>query len=189
MGAPTVTELVEQAGNGDQGAWNELVDRFGNLVWSVVRSFRLDPATAADVSQTTWLRLVENLDRVRDPERLAGWLATTARNEALRVLRIGRRELPTVDIEVMGDPALVDPAAELMADERSAAVVTAFQGASEGCQQLLRLLAADPPLEYAEIAKVIDRPIGSIGPTRARCLEQLRRVLEAAGTGLRGENI
>lgn len=185
MADPSVTELVERAAAGDQAAWNGLVDRFGNLVWSVVRGFRLDPASAADVSQTTWLRLVENLNRIRDPERLAGWLATTARNESLRVLRHRQRELPTVDIEVLGDPAFVDPAADLIESERAAVLVVAFQELSEDCQTLLRLLAAEPPLEYEEISELVQRPIGSIGPTRARCLERLRRSLAAstAGTG------
>lgn len=183
MSQTTITELVKQASSGDKAAWDEIVERYGNLVWSVARGFRLDAASAADVSQTTWLRLVENLDRIRDPERLAGWLATTTRNEALRLLRIGKRELPTVDIEVIGDPSFTDPAAALMATERDAAVLSAYQGLSESCQQLLRLLTADPPLDYETIAEIIERPIGSIGPTRARCLEQLRRHLEAAGSG------
>lgn len=185
---PTTTDLVARATAGDRGAWDALVDRYGNLVWSVARSFRLDPATAADISQTTWLRLVENLDKIRDPERLAGWLATTARNEALRQLRRGGRELPTVDIELMTDPVFAEPAAELLASERDAAVVSAFNELGDSCQQLLRLLTADPPLEYADIAQIIDRPIGSIGPTRARCLEQLRRRLDAIGAGTLGDH-
>ena len=183
MAESSVTELVERAGAGDQAAWNGLVDRFGNLVWSVVRGFRLDPASAADVSQTTWLRLVENLDRIREPERLAGWLATTARNESIRVLRHRQRELPTVDVEVLGDPAFVDPAADLIESERAAALVGAVQELSEDCQTLLRLLATEPPLEYEEIAELVERPIGSIGPTRARCLERLRRSLASTTSG------
>lgn len=188
MAETSTTELVEQAATGDQKAWNDLVDRYGNLVWSVVRGFRLDPASAADVSQTTWLRLVENLDRIRDPERLAGWLATTARHEALRLLRRTQRELPTVDLDVLSDPAFVDPAAELLENERAAEVVAAYQTLSHDCQQLLRLLTADPPLEYAEIAELIDRPVGSIGPTRARCLQRLRRSLESVHLGIPQED-
>lgn len=182
----TTTQLVQQAADGDSAAWEAIVDRFGNLVWSVVRGFRLDAASAADVSQTTWLRLVENLGRIRDPERLAGWLATTARNEALRVLRVGNRELPTVDVEAISDPAFVDPVAGLLADERKTEVIVAYQSLSDSCQQLLRLLTADPPLEYDTVAKIMDRPIGSIGPTRARCLETLRRRLEAKGPKVQG---
>ncbi len=181
MTEPEVHELLAGAAGGSQASWNALVDRFGGLVWSVVRSFRLDPATAADVSQTTWLRLVENLDRIRKPEALAGWLATTARREALRVIAHRQRYVPTVAIEVMTDPVFVDPSADLVREERSRSLVSAFRELSAQCQQLLRLLAADPPLEYADIAEIIERPVGSIGPTRGRCLEQLRRRLAGLG--------
>lgn len=181
------TELAARAGEGDKTAWDALVDRYGNLVWSVARSFRLDNATAADVSQTTWLRLVENLDRIRDPERLAGWLATTARNEALRVVRRTQRELPAVDIEVLTDPVFVEPMAAILADERGAELLEVFNELSHDCQQLLRLATADPPLEYAEIADLLDRPIGSIGPSRARCLKQMRTRLEAISARTQGE--
>ncbi len=175
-----VAELLAEAAAGEQSAWDALVDRFGGLVWSVARSFRLDPATAADVSQTTWLRLIENLDRIRTPEALPGWLATTTKREALRVISRQKRYVPTVAIEVMADPVFVDPVADLVADERSQALVGAYNALSEACRQLLRLLATEPPLDYTEISQVIDRPVGSIGPTRARCLEQMRRKMAAA---------
>ncbi len=178
--ALTNGELLVRAGTGDEAAWEMIVDRFGRLVWSVARSFRLDPATAADVSQTTWLRLVENLDRIRQPERLAGWLAATTRNEALRLIRQNRRILPTLDIEGALPPVVADPGAALVDTERQAQVIAALSALSERCQQLLRLLTTDPPLDYAEIAGIIDCPIGSIGPTRARCLEHLRRRMAAA---------
>src|SRR4051794_3498545 len=84
--------LVHAAAGGDEAAWNALVDRFSGLVWAVARAHRLGAADAADVSQTTWLRLVENLTRLRDPEAVGAWLASTARREALRVLRRGSRE-------------------------------------------------------------------------------------------------
>lgn len=176
---PQVHELLEGAAAGSQAAWDALVDRYGGLVWGVVRSFRLDPATAADVSQTTWLRLVENLHKIRQPEALPGWLATTARREALRVLKHKQRVVPTVAVEAMLDPVFADPAADLLANERDRDLVAAFSQLSDDCRQLLRLLTSDPPLEYAEISKIIDRPVGSIGPTRARCLERLRRKLVA----------
>lgn len=183
----TSTELAARASEGDRAAWDALVDRYGNLVWSVARSFRLDNASAADVSQTTWLRLVENLDRIRDPERLAGWLATTARNEALRVVRRTQRELPAVDVEVLTDPVFVEPMAAVLAEERDAELLGVFTELSHDCQQILRLATADPPLEYAEIAEILDRPIGSIGPTRARCLQQMRTRLEAISARTQGE--
>src|SRR4051794_25415750 len=85
-------ELVQAAVAGDQAAWNELVERFQGLVWATSRSYRLSRADAADVAQTTWLRLVENLNRIHDPERLGAWLATTARRECLRHIRLHGRE-------------------------------------------------------------------------------------------------
>src|SRR3954464_637874 len=89
-----LSQLVHAGGDGDQAAWDALVDRFASLVWSVARAHRLSAADAADVSQTTWLRLAEHIGRLRDPERLAGWLSTTARNECLKVLRHAGRQIP-----------------------------------------------------------------------------------------------
>jgi len=186
MTETSVTELLAAAGTGDQQAWDALVDRFGRLVWSVVRGFRLDAASAADVSQTVWLRLVENLDRIREPERLASWLATTARNESIRSKRKQSRAVPT-DFEYDIADSTVAPLDErLIRDEQIADVASAFNELSPACQQLLRLLTTDPPLDYETIAEMIERPIGSIGPTRSRCLERLRRVLERDELGAAG---
>src|SRR4029453_9232756 len=88
--------LIAAAVAGDQDAWNRIVDRFAGLVWAIARSFRLSAADAADVSQVTWLRVVEHLDALRDPQALAGWIATTARREALQLLR-RQREIPVDD--------------------------------------------------------------------------------------------
>ena len=90
-----LAELVRAAGDGDQAAWNSIVERYGGLVWATVRAHRLNTVDGAEVVQTTWLRLVEHLDRIRDPERLGGWLATTARNECLRQIRHSAREVPS----------------------------------------------------------------------------------------------
>lgn len=151
------------------------------MVWSIARSYRLDEATAGDVSQTVWLRLVENLDKIEDPERLPGWLATTTRREAQRVKRLRARTVPTEFDHDIEDPA---PQVESLfiehEDRRS--VVAAFAKLSEACQQLLRLLTVDPPLSYEEISETIGRPIGSLGPTRARCIERLREAM----SGIRG---
>ncbi|HZG95557.1 MAG TPA: sigma-70 family RNA polymerase sigma factor, partial [Mycobacteriales bacterium] len=87
MGPESLTELVRAAADGDQRAWNALVDRFSRLVWAVARQHRLSEADAGDVAQATWLRLVENLASLREPEAVGGWLATTARREALRVIK------------------------------------------------------------------------------------------------------
>jgi RNA polymerase sigma factor (sigma-70 family) len=180
----SVAELLEAAGEGDQGAWNALVDRYGRLVWSVIRGFRLDQASAADVSQTVWLRLVENCHRIREPERLPAWLATTAKNESIRTLRMMKRSVPT-EFELDLEDSLAPPIDEgLLTTERNAQVLAAFRKLPAGDQQLLELLTADPPLDYETIASMIDRPIGSIGPTRARCLERLRRLLELEELGM-----
>jgi RNA polymerase sigma factor (sigma-70 family) len=176
-----VGQLVRDAADGDQAAWNRLVERFNGLVWSVARGHRLDSADASDVVQTTWLRLVENLGRLQEPERVGAWLATTARRESLRTLRVSARQVPT-ETELLPDPGTdVPPAAELLASERDRALWTAFGGLSERCQVLLRLLVADPPPSYEDIGAALDMPIGSIGPTRQRCLERLRGLAETAG--------
>jgi len=175
-------ELLALAAGGDESAWNELVERFSQMVWSIARSFRLDDATAKDVSQTVWLRLVENLHRIDDAERLPGWLATTCRREALRVKGMRDRVVPTdFQYDVADDSSSLE--AMLVEDEEAREVVIAFGSLSEECQQLLRLLTTEPPLSYEEISKIIDRPIGSLGPTRARCLERLKAALSARITG------
>jgi RNA polymerase sigma factor (sigma-70 family) len=178
-------ELVHAAGAGDQAAWDKLVDHFGGLVWSVARSFRLGDADAADVTQVTWLRLVENLHRIEDGDRVGAWLATTARRECLRLIRQQGRVVTFDDDAVLDDLApqeAPEPAQRLLAQERDAALWAALEGISPRCQHLLRVLMADPPPSYEEVSAALDMPIGSIGPTRARCLEHLRR--HAARVGI-----
>jgi RNA polymerase sigma factor (sigma-70 family) len=176
--------LLARARDGDQGAWNRLVEQYTGLMWSVARAYRLDTATAGDAIQTTWLRLVEHLDRIQDPQRLGGWLATTVRRECLQVLRRNTRER----IAPGGDAGLdaVDMEAEpldaaLLANERDAALWRAFRDIPDRCQRLLRVLIATPPPSYEQVAAALDIPIGSIGPTRARCLARLRALLEPTG--------
>jgi RNA polymerase sigma factor (sigma-70 family) len=174
VNALTLEQLVPAAASGDQAAWNELVDRFQGLVWATARSFRLSLADAADVAQTTWLRLVENLDRIREPERLGAWLATTARREALRHLRLHGRELPSDEADLFEAP-LDDPLeVALLTEERDTALWGAFAQLSERCQTLLRLLVAEDEPSYEAIGAALDMPIGAIGPTRMRCLDKLR---------------
>jgi len=173
-----LAELVRAASAGDQRAWEGLIARFSGLVWSVARAHGLSRADAADVSQTAWLRLVEHLDRLRDPERVGTWLASTARHEALRTLRRARRQLPVGDdaeLDRSGPPA-ESPEARTLAAERSDILWRAFAALPPRCQTLLRVLMADPPPSYQQVAVAMDMPIGSIGPTRARCLERLRQL-------------
>src|SRR5690606_10611528 len=168
MNDAPVAELLAGAADGDQSAWNALVEKYNRLVWYVVRGFRLDDAAAADVTQTVWLKLVEHCGRIRDPERLAGWLAVTARNEALRVLKQQGKQTPSNFEFDIGDPTAVDLAERLVDDEIERAALRAFSRLSEDDQRLLRLLCVDPPLDYSTISQMIGRPIGSIGPTRQR---------------------
>ena len=175
-----VTRLVRAAAAGDREAWGALVDRYTGLVWSVARGFRLTDADAADVVQTTWLRLVEQLDRIRDPEAVGAWLATTARREALRMLGRAGRTVPT-DSDRLPEPrdAGASPGVDdaLLRDERDALLWAAFEQLSEGCQTLLRVLVSDPPPSYEEVSAALEMPIGSIGPTRGRCVERLRTLM------------
>lgn len=170
--------LLAAAGRGDQAAWDALVARHCGLLWGIARGYRLGEADAGDAVQTTWLRLVENLSRIQDPERLPGWLATTMRRECLRMLSHGGRgratPIDTVDELPDGGDELD---AGLLADERDAALWRAVTALSQRCRQLLRVLMASPPPAYAEVSAVLDMPIGSIGPSRQRCLDQLRRVV------------
>jgi RNA polymerase sigma factor (sigma-70 family) len=176
-----VAGLVSAAAAGDSEAWARLVDRYARLVWSVARGFRLDGAEAADVSQTVWLRLVENLASLRDPERLAGWLVTTTRRECLRTLKSSGREIADDDT-VSSAPADEAPSPELLVlqDEEQRQLWTAVSSLNERCQRLLRLLAYNPDLSYADVSATLAVPIGSIGPTRGRCLTALRAALTAA---------
>jgi RNA polymerase sigma factor (sigma-70 family) len=181
----TLAELLDQARDGDQLAWDAIVERFSGLLWATARAHRLSSAQAADVIQNTWLRLVENLDRIQDPERLGAWLATTARRECLRAIRLGARELPT-DEEWMWDvPSDDEIDSGLIARERDTALWRSFRVIGERCQALLRILAAPDPPSYEEIGAALGMPIGAIGPTRARCLDKLRRSLALEGADLR----
>jgi RNA polymerase sigma factor (sigma-70 family) len=173
--------LIRAANDGDEAAWGAIVDRFAGLVWATTRAHRLAAAEAADVAQTTWLRLVENLDRINDPERLGAWLATTARRECLRQIRLQTREFPSGEDAMFELPSDDRTEQRLIARERTTALRRAFARISERCQALLRLLAAPEELSYEEIGAALGMPIGAIGPTRARCLDQLRRTPELAG--------
>jgi len=172
---PAVGDLVLAAREGDAEAWDALVARFAGRVRAVARSYRLSESDAEDVSQVTWLRLVSNLDRIRDPDRVGAWLVTTASHEALRIIRrAGRHGVGDDGWEeaIVSD----DPAADsgMIVAERDRALWKAMGMVPAACQRLLRLLAADPPPSYEEVSAVLDMAPGSIGPTRRRCLDRLR---------------
>jgi RNA polymerase sigma factor (sigma-70 family) len=175
---------VRAAAAGDAAAWDRLVSQYDGLVWAVARSFRLSSSDAADVVQTTWLRLVEHLGRIEKGERVSAWLVTSARRECLALLRRQAHQAPAsiAIVELVEDTApSLDHA--LLAGERDSAVWAAFARLSERCQRLLRVLVADPPPSYEDVGLALDMPVGSIGPTRGRCLEQLRQKIGIEGTG------
>lgn len=170
----SVVDLVARARGGDQIAWGQIVERYAPLVWAMCQRFHFSRADADDVGASVWLRLVEKLDTLREPAALPGWLATTTRHECLRVLRAKGRETPVEDHERMVDES--DPAADewLLRQERLIALRSAFTALSERCRQLLELLFADPAASYDEISAILAMPVGTIGPTRQRCLGKLR---------------
>jgi RNA polymerase sigma factor (sigma-70 family) len=180
-----VARLVARAADGDHGAWNALVDEFGAIVWATTRAHRLSGADAADVFQTTWMLLVENIGLIHDRASVGAWLATTARRQCLGVIRRAARVLPLGD-DLPDAPSDAPHAGDLLVSRQNAAVIrTALAQLSPRDRRLLRMLAADPAPSYDEIGAALGMPLGSIGPTRARALARLRR--EAARAGLTAE--
>jgi RNA polymerase sigma factor (sigma-70 family) len=178
--------LVTAAADGDKAAWQALVQRFSGLVWSITRAYHLSRADAADVSQTTWLRLAEHIDKLNNPERVGAWLATAARRECLQNIRANARTVPTEDMTRFEDPEGDDNPTEeevLRAESeredahRAKVIWRTIARLPLRCRQLLRILMTSPPPSYAEVAAALDLPVGSIGPTRARCLQRLRQEL------------
>ncbi|MCA1657177.1 MAG: sigma-70 family RNA polymerase sigma factor [Actinobacteria bacterium] len=172
-------ELVEAARKGDSSAWDVLVTRHSGRLWAVARAHRLGTADAEDVFQVTWLRLVTHLDTIRDPDRVGAWLATTARHECLRLLRRAGRAVPSGDTDDLEQPDPKAPSvdARMLAGERDVALLAALDLLPERCRRLLRVLMADPGPTYEEVSAALGMPVGSIGPTRQRCLSRLRHEL------------
>ena len=179
----TVATLVEKARQSDAGAWEELVARFGGMIAATGRRYRLTPSDVSELQQTTWLRLVENLHRIEQPERVGGWLATTARRESLQLVRRAGKYHSGADqmLANMPDKHLPDPDARPIAEERETVLRAGWGRLKPRCQELLLLLISDDPVGYKDLSKLLQMPVGSIGPTRARCLEHLRRLVEEEG--------
>jgi RNA polymerase sigma factor (sigma-70 family) len=173
-----VPTLVMRARNGDQLAWNALVERYAPLIWSLCRRYRLDgaDADAADVGQDVWLQLVNQLDKIRDPAALLGWLATTTRRECQRARN--KTQAPHATMQALDADNIPDDQADtleqVLAAERHAALREALAQLPPRCQQLIALLIKDPPVPYAQISARLGIPVGSIGPNRRRCLDKLR---------------
>ena len=173
-----VTDLVTRAKNGEQRAWDALVERYAPLIWSICRRFRLEAADAEDVGQAVWLKLVTHLDDLRDSAALPGWLATTTRRECGRVINAAdaRRANERVLIaDSIPDTETETVEQELLVAEQHAVLRAALARLPLSCRQLLVLLSADPPVPYAEISARLGISIGSIGPNRRRCLDRLGR--------------
>lgn len=181
VAALDVARLVRRAAEGDRWAWERLVDQYSRLIWAMTRDFRLVESDANDVAQATWLRLLEHIDRLENPACIASWLAITARRECLRILAARKRFVLVQDHADLGDVAHEPEVDErLLANERAQAVREAVSRLPGHWQRLVELLIADPPASYAEISDQLGLPVGSIGPTRGRCLDRLRVLLQAS---------
>jgi RNA polymerase sigma factor (sigma-70 family) len=183
------SDLVKRAATGDRSAWEKIVDAYNGLIWSIAHSHGLDARDVADVTQTTWLRLVEHIDRLTEPDRVAAWLVTTARRESLRTKQRAERMILMGDLGLPVDATeSVEWATESFEDDLTDDLVRAqqerlFQAAfaqlPSRSQQLMRLLMSEPAPSYAEVAEQLDIPVGSIGPTRMRCVAKMRRIISA----------
>jgi RNA polymerase sigma factor (sigma-70 family) len=176
--------IVTAAARGDEASWQRIVERYSSLLWAVTRAHRLNDSDAADVFQTTWLRLIEHLPNIKNPDGIGAWLATTARRECQQTLRRASRSQPSDELDVLVDQQVAGADARLLRHERDAALWDAFKRLPERDRALLRMLTADPTPSYDEIAAALGIAIGSIGPMRGRALERLRCELvtaEAAG--------
>jgi RNA polymerase sigma factor (sigma-70 family) len=191
MSAPTSTLtrestadlLLQAAGGGEQLAWAELISRYGGLVRAVVISFRLPAADAEDAVQSTWLRLLERMDTIKDPESLGSWLATTASRECLALIRRGQRVTP--DDAAVEQLVAVEPGPEtaVVAGEAHRAVTAAVGELTGQHWLLIHVLFYHPDCSYTDVSRATGMPLGSIGPTRGRLLRELRGVLERRGFG------
>jgi RNA polymerase sigma factor (sigma-70 family) len=174
---PYVVALVTRASGGDPDAWQELVDRYASLVYTICTRYRLSSHDIEDVGQSVWLLLVEQLGKLREPAALPGWLATTTARECLRVVtatsKAERLGTGLDDSVLFVDDAVIDE--EILVAERNAALRAAFAELPPRCQQLLSMLISDPPHSYTQINAKTGIPVGSIGPQRARCLDRMRR--------------
>ncbi|KGM08873.1 RNA polymerase sigma factor [Cellulomonas carbonis] len=168
--------------DGVPGGLDELVTTMTPVLWHVVRAYGLGRAQAEDVVQTTWVALVRNASSVADPQAVAAWLTTTARREAWRVARRGRAD-ETVDDEVLERLPDARPSVEheVVARDEDERLWASVRRLPERCRRLLRVVAFEDRPDYAGIARDLGMPIGSIGPTRGRCLAKLRALLAEGG--------
>ncbi len=176
----TTAELVGRLREGEQAAWREATARYGPLLAWVVRRHRLNEQDVEDVIQTTWLRCLESLERLREPDALGAWLITTCRREALRHLRARSRVTledatdGTSSIAAMRDSDL-DPLDQMTRRDDAALLYTAMDSLPDSQRRLLLALLMNPDAGYRTTSTRLGMPVGSIGPTRLRALQRLRR--------------
>ncbi|MEU7423146.1 sigma-70 family RNA polymerase sigma factor [Streptomyces sp. NPDC040750] len=189
MDRAEVGELVQSAVDGDAAAWKALVEGMSPLVWSIVRAYRLSDADGHEVYQTVWFRFAQHLGRIREPDKAASWLASTARHECLKVLRSLTRLTLTDDPRVLDraseertpEESLIESEEAADRAERVRRLWLELDGLGDRCRQLLRVLMASPPPSYVEISAALGIAVGSIGPLRQRCLRRLRARMDARG--------
>ncbi|MBO3752957.1 sigma-70 family RNA polymerase sigma factor [Streptosporangiaceae bacterium NEAU-GS5] len=172
---PRVIVLVIRAREGDQDAWDELIERYAPMIWSIGRRYRMDRPDIDDVAQTVWLRLVESLADLHDPGAVGSWLATTTKHECFRTVKARRRQdsmEQTLDFDMTADEQATMVEQELETAERNAILRAAFAKLPPTCQRILLLRIEG--ISYEEIGARLDLPIGSLGPKRGRCLAKLR---------------
>lgn len=172
------------AREGSEDALGQIVADLSPLLWQVARSAGLSSGDAEDVLQTVWMRLVAHLDDIHDSAALVGWLVTTAKREAWRVRATGRRLLPA-DRDLLAELPDEGPGSEeqVILDDQRRRLWTAIGQLSARCQELLRIVAFAPRPDYAAVAAALGMPVGSIGPTRGRCLAKLRALLASDPAG------
>lgn len=180
MNIEDTAALVRAAADGDQGAWTRLVDGHRNLLHSIAKGYRLGDAQVDDIVQTAWLRLVEHIGELREPERVTSWLVTTVRRECLTVLRATRRELPTLseDDQFWGSTGSAED--EVLEEQDREQVRQALGRLPQRQRAVLQTLMWAPELDYREVGVVLSMPVGSIGPTRGRALLRIRELLDDA---------
>lgn len=170
-----LADVTSAVRSGSREAWNELLSRFERLVFAIAYREGLSIADAADVTQATFEELLKQLDRIRDDDRISSWLITVARRQAWRVNADRQREIPDDNVVQTADEDAINP----ISDHNT--LLWTMDGLSkldQRCRDLLMLLYFDPQRpSYAELANRLGRPVGSIGPTRARCLQRLRSIM------------
>jgi RNA polymerase sigma factor (sigma-70 family) len=175
-------ELFRRFRDGETAALDDLVRLFTPVLWQVVRAYRLEHDQAEDVVQTTWLRLVRGHAKITDPQAISSWVIVSARREAWRVARQAKR-VSAVEDDVLARqiPDAASAESQVVLSDSQRQLWDAVNALNERCRRLLRVVAFEDRPDYASLAKDLAMPVGSIGPTRGRCLTKLREALSAQG--------